>query len=102
MIGIHGPAYQCLNIGTIGTPSHTEAGRDSTYSRLSIREILMIAHALRNYYNQSSMEPSRMTTDSRDEPSVSISNASEVDSEWIVEDEPGEPAFRLKRETEGD
>ncbi|PIN24760.1 hypothetical protein CDL12_02505 [Handroanthus impetiginosus] len=37
----------------------------------------------------SSMEASRMTTDSRDEPSVSISNASDIESEWIEEDEPG-------------
>ncbi|KAG8375172.1 hypothetical protein BUALT_Bualt10G0072700 [Buddleja alternifolia] len=37
----------------------------------------------------SSMEASRTTTSSRDEASVSISNASEVDSEWIEEDEPG-------------
>lgn len=60
----------------------------------------MIAPASRNYYKpsssgyggggpMSSMEPSRMTTDSRDEPAVSVSNASEVDSEWIEEDEPG-------------
>ncbi|KAL8521401.1 hypothetical protein ACS0TY_011793 [Phlomoides rotata] len=37
----------------------------------------------------SSMEASRTTTSSRDEASVSISNASDVDSEWIDEDEPG-------------
>lgn len=37
----------------------------------------------------SAMEPSRPTTSSRDEASVSISNASDIESEWIEEDEPG-------------
>ncbi|KAK4490841.1 hypothetical protein RD792_001556 [Penstemon davidsonii] len=37
----------------------------------------------------SSMEASRTTTSSRDEASVSISNASDIESEWIEEDEPG-------------
>ncbi|KAL6533655.1 hypothetical protein OROHE_013488 [Orobanche hederae] len=37
----------------------------------------------------SSMEASRMTTSSRDEASVSVSNASDIESEWIEEDEPG-------------
>ncbi|KAH6804432.1 DZC resistance/zinc finger/chromosome condensation-like domain containing protein [Perilla frutescens var. frutescens] len=36
-----------------------------------------------------SMEASRTTTSSRDEASVSISNASDIESEWIEEDEPG-------------
>ncbi|KAF5725446.1 DZC domain containing protein [Tripterygium wilfordii] len=36
-----------------------------------------------------SMEASRTTTSSRDEASVSVSNASEVESEWVEEDEPG-------------
>ncbi|GAV85821.1 BRX domain-containing protein/BRX_N domain-containing protein [Cephalotus follicularis] len=36
-----------------------------------------------------SMEASRMTTSSRDEPSFSISNASEVETEWVEQDEPG-------------
>lgn len=36
------------------------------------------------------VDASRTTTSSRDEaPSVSISNASDIDSEWIEEDEPG-------------
>jgi hypothetical protein len=35
----------------------------------------------------SSIEPSRATTSSRDEPS--ISNASEMESEWVEQDEPG-------------
>lgn len=37
----------------------------------------------------SSMEPSRTTTSSRDEASVSISNASDIESEWVEQDEPG-------------
>ncbi|KAL6843780.1 hypothetical protein ACP4OV_026351 [Aristida adscensionis] len=38
----------------------------------------------------SSYDPSRATTSSRDEASVSISNASDLDgTEWIEEDEPG-------------
>lgn len=39
--------------------------------------------------HQPSMDPSRTTTSSRDEASVSVSNASDIDSEWIEEDEPG-------------
>lgn len=35
------------------------------------------------------MEPSRTTTSSRDEASASISNASDIESEWIEQDEPG-------------
>ncbi|GAA0171405.1 hypothetical protein Leryth_005430 [Lithospermum erythrorhizon] len=37
----------------------------------------------------SSMDASRTTTSSRDEASISLSNASEMESEWIEEDEPG-------------
>lgn len=37
----------------------------------------------------SSMDASRTTTSSRDENSVSISNASDIESEWIEQDEPG-------------
>ncbi|KAJ0053461.1 hypothetical protein Pint_03566 [Pistacia integerrima] len=37
----------------------------------------------------SSFDASRTTTSSRDEPSISVSNASEVDTEWVEEDEPG-------------
>lgn len=32
---------------------------------------------------------SRTTTSSRDEASVSVSNASDMESEWIEQDEPG-------------
>ncbi|CAL5441073.1 unnamed protein product [Camellia sinensis] len=37
----------------------------------------------------SSMDASRTTTSSRDEASVSISNASEMESEWVEQDQPG-------------
>jgi hypothetical protein len=38
----------------------------------------------------SSYDPSRATTSSRDEASVSISNASDMEAtEWIEQDEPG-------------
>ncbi|KAL2234611.1 UNVERIFIED_CONTAM: Protein Brevis radix-like 1 [Sesamum indicum] len=89
--------------------------RDSIYSRLgSVRESPRMTPRYRpsgyfppessnHYYNAGSstytsggpkremsyMEPSRTTTSSRDEASVSISNASDIESEWIEEDEPG-------------
>ncbi|CAK9175760.1 unnamed protein product [Ilex paraguariensis] len=37
----------------------------------------------------SSMDASRTTTSSRDEASISISNASDMESEWVEQDEPG-------------
>ncbi|KAL6348463.1 hypothetical protein AAG906_007395 [Vitis piasezkii] len=37
----------------------------------------------------SSMDASRTTTSSRDEASVSISNASDMETEWVEQDEPG-------------
>lgn len=37
----------------------------------------------------SSMEASRTTTSSRDEASISVSNASDTESEWVEQDEPG-------------
>lgn len=36
-----------------------------------------------------SSDASRMTTDSRDEVSATYSNASEVENEWVEQDEPG-------------
>lgn len=80
--------------------------RESSYSRLgSVRESPRMTSSMNrdwgprysNYYNGGSsayprggeMEASRDTTASRDEDSVSISNASEVEAEWIEEDEPG-------------
>ncbi|KAH6784761.1 hypothetical protein C2S52_009720 [Perilla frutescens var. hirtella] len=82
---------QALN----ATPGRSECGRDSNYSRLgSVRESPAGMNyrdwggqqRYSNYYNG---EASRATTASRDEDSVSISNASEVEAEWIEEDEPG-------------
>ena len=37
----------------------------------------------------SSMDASRTTTSSRDEASISISNASDLETEWVEQDEPG-------------
>jgi hypothetical protein len=86
--------------------SQFEQQRDSTYSRLtSARESPMASvkdWTPRSHYKPSgqldqggghhfqggsSVEPSRATTSSRDEPS--ISNASEMESEWVEQDEPG-------------
>lgn len=38
---------------------------------------------------EASFDASRTTTSSRDEPSVSVSNASEMEAEWVEQDEPG-------------
>lgn len=37
----------------------------------------------------SSIDASRTTTSSRDEASVSVSNASDMETEWVEQDEPG-------------
>ncbi|KAL1569237.1 protein Brevis radix-like 1 [Salvia divinorum] len=95
---------QKFNQQALNTPGRSECGRDSTYSRLgSVRESPRMTSAsmnrewqprYSNYYNGGGpssypMEGSRDTTASRDEDAVSISNASEVEGEWIEEDEPG-------------
>lgn len=48
-------------------------------------------NAVSNSYGprDSEMDASRMTGSSRDEVSVSYSNSSEVENEWVEEDEPG-------------
>lgn len=83
---------QRFNKQALNTPGGSEEeNRDSSYS------------VNRNYYNNTglsaygigcnrmepSFDPSRTTTSSREDPSVSASNASDVDSEWIQQDEPG-------------
>ncbi|KAI3821945.1 hypothetical protein L1987_09521 [Smallanthus sonchifolius] len=99
-------SVQRFNCQALDTPSRSEDGRDSSDSRLgSVRDSPMM-NPSRNYYRppeqgsnyhynvgpggpkgeQSSMDASRTTTSSRD---VSISNASDIESEWIEEDEPG-------------
>ncbi|KAI3692314.1 hypothetical protein L6452_32128 [Arctium lappa] len=112
---------QRFNCQALNTPSRSEDGRDSTYSRLgSARESPMMTPSVnkdwnRNYYKSSdqqggnhqfnvgpsayggsgpkgemsSMEASRTTTSSRDEASISVSNVSDMESEWIEQDEPG-------------
>ncbi|XP_019423234.1 PREDICTED: protein BREVIS RADIX-like [Lupinus angustifolius] len=108
---------QRFNQQALNTPSRSEyEPRDSSYSRLtSARESPMTSSLNKDWtstshykpsanrgYNPaepcnqsarvefhagSSMEASRTTTSSIDEPS--ISNAGEVEAEWIEEDEPG-------------
>ncbi|KAL8216498.1 hypothetical protein R6Q57_023335 [Mikania cordata] len=100
---------QRFNCQALDTPSRSEDGRDSSDSRLGLVRDSPMMNPSRNYYRpseqggnyhynaglggpkgeQSSMEASRTTTSSRDEASVSISNASDIDSEWVEEDEPG-------------
>ncbi|KAL3818326.1 hypothetical protein ACJIZ3_004231 [Penstemon smallii] len=99
---------QKFNQQALNTPGRSEDGRDSTYSRLgsALESPRMTPSMNREWtprYNggssvypsscqrgeMSSMEASRTTTSSRDEASVSISNASDIESEWIEEDEPG-------------
>ncbi|CAA0838260.1 Protein BREVIS RADIX [Striga hermonthica] len=105
---------QKFNQQAMDTPGRSEDGRDSTYSKLgsafeSPRMTPSInrewaprynkpygggppepAAQSHHYYNAGPIEASRPTTASSiDEPSVSISNASDIDSEWIEEDEPG-------------
>ncbi|XP_016200585.1 protein BREVIS RADIX-like [Arachis ipaensis] len=100
---------QRFNRQSLNTPPRSEdEPRDSTYSRLtSARESPMTSSlnrdwtTPRHHYKHleqggsghqfhaagSSMEASRTTTSSRDEPSVS--NASEMETEWVEQDEPG-------------
>ncbi|KAL7597074.1 protein Brevis radix-like 1 [Lactuca sativa] len=97
---------QRFNCQALDTPSRSEdGGRDSCYSKLGSVKDSPMMNTMRNHqYNNvgpggggvyggpssMSMDASRTTTSSRDEAgSVSISNASDVDSEWIEEDEPG-------------
>ncbi|GER56241.1 protein BREVIS RADIX [Striga asiatica] len=97
---------QRFNQQAPNTPGISEDGRDSSYSRLgSTRESpwMSTPTPVNNHKEwgprykppenvggqMSSVEASRTTTSSRDEASVSISNASDVESEWIEEDEPG-------------
>ncbi|XP_073300065.1 protein Brevis radix-like 1 [Primulina huaijiensis] len=107
---------QKFNQQGLSTPGRSEDGRDSTYSRLgtALESPRMTpslnkewtprynlpgssqyfnpgssAYSSSGMKNEMSMEASRMTTSSRDEASVSISNASDIESEWIEEDEPG-------------
>lgn len=106
---------QKFNQQALNTPGRSEDGRDSTYSRLgSAMESPRMTpsvnkewtprynpHGGNQHYNHGSsayhdagmksetVEASRMTTSSRDEASISVSNASDIESEWIEEDEPG-------------
>ncbi|BAT99726.1 hypothetical protein LR48_Vigan06g070400 [Vigna angularis] len=104
---------QRFNRQALNTPSRSEdEQRDSSYSRLtsgqespgsmSLKEWTPRNHYKPSLNNQSeamdqgggpnfpagsSVEASRTTTSSRDEPSMS--NASDLEAEWIEQDEPG-------------
>ncbi|XP_060207766.1 protein BREVIS RADIX-like isoform X2 [Lycium barbarum] len=98
---------QRFNKQALNTPGRSEDGRDSNYSRLgSAIESPMMTPATNKDWNPSNyhkpsgstgfpkgdmsyMDASRTTTDSRDEASLSVSNASEMESEWVEQDEPG-------------
>ncbi|CAN1800866.1 Protein BREVIS RADIX [Linum perenne] len=104
---------QRFNRQSLTTPPRSEdEQRDSTYSRLGSARESPTPFTPRNYYRPSgskgyfpsetmdqgssqqhyppgTMEASRTTTSSRDEPSISASNASELETEWVEEDEPG-------------
>ncbi|XP_021725610.1 protein BREVIS RADIX-like [Chenopodium quinoa] len=108
---------QRFNRQALQTPARSDdEARDSTYTRVgSVMESPMTNKEWipRNYYQPSSksffppepsdhgynagssaygmgaqhMDPSRTTTSSRDD--VSVSNASELETEWVEQDEPG-------------
>lgn len=98
---------QRFNRQALQTPMRSEATaadeqRDSTFSRDSPRATWTPAAHYRGgggytagpsgLRNESGYDAARTTTASsccRDEPSVCASNASETESEWIEEDEPG-------------
>ncbi|KAK4786650.1 hypothetical protein SAY86_010483 [Trapa natans] len=80
------------------TPSRSDDGRDSDYT--GVAEIPMGPSAIREWALRSHYRPSggpysssssasRMTTDSLDGASASHSNVSEVEAEWVEQDEPG-------------
>ncbi|KAJ6327050.1 hypothetical protein OIU78_014017 [Salix suchowensis] len=89
-------------------PRGEDEQRDSTFTRMeSARESPMVpSFTPRNYshhyhagssgygmggarFEASSFDAPRTTTSSRDEPSISMSNASDLETEWVEEDEPG-------------
>ncbi|XP_039069336.1 protein BREVIS RADIX-like [Hibiscus syriacus] len=100
---------QRFNRQALHTPprSEDETQRDSCYSRMgSAMESPMPRWTPRNNYkpysagpscfcpgstrgDASSFDAARTTTSSRDEPSFSVSNASEMEAEWVEQDEPG-------------
>ncbi|XP_058188998.1 protein BREVIS RADIX-like isoform X2 [Rhododendron vialii] len=104
---------QRFNQQALHTPPRSEDERDSSYSRQEYPTTpsLNKEWTPRNYnkpsgsngyfppepsdqggghhYNPGSIDASRTTTSSRDEASVSISNASDIESEWVEQDEPG-------------
>ncbi|XP_039037151.1 protein BREVIS RADIX-like isoform X2 [Hibiscus syriacus] len=95
---------QRFNRQALHTPprSEDETQRDSCNSRMgSAMESPMPHWTPRNNYKPYSaghngrtrgdafFDAARTTTSSRDEPSVSVSNASEMEAEWVEQDGPG-------------
>ncbi|KAK8657937.1 hypothetical protein V6N13_036154 [Hibiscus sabdariffa] len=99
---------QRFNRQALHTPprSEDETQRDSSYSRMgSAMESPMPHWTPRNNYKpysawpsgfgpagtrgEASFDAARTTASSRDDPSVSVSNASEMEAEWVEQDEPG-------------
>ncbi|KAM3289383.1 protein BREVIS RADIX isoform X1 [Capsicum chacoense] len=84
---------QRFNKHALHTPSQSEDGRDSNYSSRpgSAREFQQHNAGLgaRVPSFRKGSGASRTTTSSRDEASLSVSNASDIESEWIEQDEPG-------------
>ncbi|XP_055812262.1 protein BREVIS RADIX-like [Solanum dulcamara] len=84
---------QRFNKHALHTPSQSEDGRDSNYSSRpgSAREFQQYNAGLGAHAPSfpKGSGASRTTTSSRDEASVSVSNASDMESEWIEQDEPG-------------
>ncbi|CAN8316450.1 unnamed protein product [Cochlearia groenlandica] len=91
---------QRFNRQALQTPGRSEdqSQRDSTYTRIeSAREsrdwtprnnFRPQGGSVPHHFYGPPMEPSRTTTSSRDDP-PSVSNASEMQGEWVEEDEPG-------------
>ncbi|XP_006342699.1 protein BREVIS RADIX-like [Solanum tuberosum] len=84
---------QRFNKHALHTPSQSEDGRDSNYSSRpgSARDFQQYNAGLGAHVPSfpKGSGASRTTTSSRDEVSVSVSNASDMESEWIEQDEPG-------------
>lgn len=70
------PALRYYNHNPIALPDHGGSQNHKTASTVLNGEM-------------SSMDASRTTTETRDDASISISNASEMESEWVEQDQPG-------------
>ncbi|KAK8658821.1 hypothetical protein V6N13_029041 [Hibiscus sabdariffa] len=99
---------QRFNRQALHTPPRCEdeTQRDSSYSRMGSAMESPMPHWTPRYNykpysagqsgfgpggtrGDASFDAARTTTSSRDEPSISVSNASEIEAEWVEQDEPG-------------